>query len=615
MGGAVGTVPAAATAVPDSALTAAPAAASALAPSRERARERDKPVGHRLPKVATMTGSGGAVASVDAVASQVGIDVLARGGNAADAAVATAAALGVVEPYANGIGGGGFFVYYDAKSRKVSTLDGRETAPAGMTETSFLENGAPMDFEKAVNSGLSVGIPGTPATWAKALDKWGTKSFSSMLAPAQRIAERGFVVDDAFAAATEENTERFAQFPETAKIFLPDGEPVRAGSVLRQPDLAKAYRELRHEGPSAIYRGDIGRAIVKVVNEPVTERGVEVPSGTMTRADLRAYRVLEKAPIHSTYRGLDVYGMPIPSSGGIAVAEALNLIEAYEARTGQALSQVSESQYLHRLAEASATAFADRNRYVGEGANTPVGELISKGFAKERACGFDPAKAQARPIAFGSPDGDYGDCATPAPAKAGKVNDGQATTHLTVADKWGNVAAYTLTIEQFGGSGMVVPGYGFLLNNELTDFNMAPMTEGVPDPNLPGPGKRPRSSMSPTIVLKDGKPYLAVGAAGGATIITTTLQIITGRHDRGLPLVKAVAAPRISSRNTSATAEPGLIVSEVGKDLAALGQPRTPADTIGRATAIGFTTKGAQTPATETSRGGGGSAMVVERSR
>lgn len=604
LGGALGAAPPAA---------ATPTVTTAVAPARDG--DQRKPVGHRLPKVATMTGSGGAVASVDAVASQVGIDVLARGGNAADAAVATAAALGVVEPYANGIGGGGFFVYYDAKSGKVSTLDGRETAPAGMTETSFLENGKPMDFDKAVNSGLSVGIPGTPATWAKALERWGTKSFSAMLAPAQRIAERGFVVDDSFAAATEENTERFAQFPETAKIFLPDGEPVRAGSVLRQPDLAKAYRELRHEGPAAIYRGDIGRAIVKVVNEPVTEPDIEVPAGTMTRADLRAYRVLEKAPVHSTYRGLDVYGMPIPSSGGIAVAEALNLLQAYEARTGQALSKVSDAQYLHRLAEASATAFADRNRYVGEGANTPVRELISKGFAKERACGFDPAKAQTRPIAFGSPDGDYGDCSTPAPGKTGRVNDGQATTHLTVADKWGNVAAYTLTIEQFGGSGMVVPGYGFLLNNELTDFNMAPMTEGVPDPNLPGPGKRPRSSMSPTIVLKDGKPYLAVGAAGGATIITTTLQIITGRHDRGLPLVKAVAAPRISSRNTSATAEPGLIVSEVGKDLAALGQPMTPADTIGRATAIGFTTKGAQTPATETSRGGGGSAMVVERSR
>ena len=597
-------------------LTAASAAVPAdnafTAPARDK---RPAPAGHRMPKVATMTGSGGSVASVDPVASQVGIDVLASGGNAADAAVATAAALGVVKPYANGIGGGGFFVYYDAKTGKVSTLDGRETAPAGMGETAFLENGAPMDFERAVNSGLSVGIPGTPATWAKALDKWGTRSFSAMLAPAQRIAERGFVIDDSFTTATEENAERFAMFPETAKIFLPGGEPIKAGAVLRQPDLAKAYRELRHEGPAAMYRGDIGRAIVKVVNAPVTAKGVTVPAGSMTRADLRAYRVLEKAPVHSTYRGLDVYGMPVPSSGGIAVAQSLNLLEAYEARTGEALSKVSDAQYLHRFAEATATAFADRNRWVGEGANTPAGELISKGFATERACGFDPAKAQARPIAFGSPDGDYGDCTTPAPAKAGAVNDGQATTHLTVADKWGNVAAYTLTIEQFGGSGMVVPGYGFLLNNELTDFNMEPMTEGVPDPNLPAPGKRPRSSMSPTIVLKDGKPYLAVGAAGGATIITTSLQIITGYHDRGMPLVKAVAAPRISSRNTSATAEPGLIVSPLGQELAKLGQPMDPADTIGRATAIAFGDKGVQTPATETTRGGGGSAMVVKPAR
>ncbi len=593
---------------------AAPAAGSARAGQPDVAgRDGSGPVGHRLPRVATMTGGGGAVASVDPVASQVGIDVLRKGGNAADAAIATAAALGVVEPYANGIGGGGFFVYYDAKRGKVATIDGRETAPKSLHEKSFQQaDGTAMDFDTVVTSGLSVGVPGTPATWQAVLDRWGSRSFSAMLAPAQRIAERGFVVDDAFTAATEENAERFATFPATAKIFLPGGKPVVAGSVLRQPDLARAYRELRRNGPDAIYRGAIGRAVVSTVTQPKTAAGVTVPAGGMTRQDLAAYRALPKEPIHSTYRGLDVYGMPVPSSGGIAVAEALNLFEAYEKKTGQATKDLPEAAYLHAFAEATATAFADRNRWVGDVPGVPVAELIDKDFAAERACGFNPAKAQARPIAFGTPDGSYGPCvAAAAAAKPGAVNDGQATTHLTVSDKWGNVAAYTLTIEQFGGSGMVVPGWGFLLNNELTDFNFVAMTEGVPDPNLPAPGKRPRSSMSPTIVLKDGEPYLAAGAAGGATIITTTVQILTGEIDRGLPLGKAVAALRISSRNTGATAEPELITSEVGEQLAAWGQPMTPAASIGRATAIRLLPDGRATAAAETTRGGGGSAMVV----
>ncbi|MDO5712257.1 MAG: gamma-glutamyltransferase, partial [Micrococcales bacterium] len=430
---------------PTAAAPAPEAGAAQQVPARSgRQDHRPGPVGHNLPKVASMTGGGGAVASVDPVASQVGIDVLRRGGNAADAAIATAAALGVVEPYANGIGGGGFFAYYDARSGKVSTIDGRETAPKALHEKSFVQpDGTPMNFDKVVNSGLSVGVPGTPATWKAALDRWGSRSFAAMLEPAQRIAERGFVVDDSFSAATAENAERFAQFPATAKIFLPAGTPVAPGSVLRQPDLARSYAQLRRHGPAAIYRGRLGSAIVATVTKPQTTAGVTVPAGAMTREDLAAYRALSKAPVHSTYRGYDVYGMPVPSSGGIAVAEALNLLQAYEQRTGLTWKNASQAQYLNALAEASATAFADRNRWVGDVAGVPVRELISKGFAAERACGFNPGKAQARPIAFGAPDGSYGACAAAAPAKAGVVNDGQATTHLTVSDKWGTVASYT----------------------------------------------------------------------------------------------------------------------------------------------------------------------------
>ena len=281
----------------------------------------------------------------------------------------------------------------------------------------------------------------------------------------------------------------------------------------------------------------------------------------MTMADLRAYRALTRAPIHSEYKGYDVYGMPVPSSGGIAVAEILNLIEAYEDRTGVATSELSDVDYLHRFSEASATAFADRNRYVGDVPNVPVQELISPAFAAERACLFDPTKAQPRPIPFGSPDGSYTSCA-PGTATQREPNEGPSTTHLTAADRWGNVASYTLTIESTGGSGITVPGYGFLLNNELTDFNFVPMAAGVPDPNLPGPGKRPRSSMSPTILLDDGKPFLALGSPGGATIITSVSQTILGYLDRGLPLVDAIAAPRLSSRNGATEgAEPALLNS------------------------------------------------------
>ncbi len=564
-----------------------------------------------LPKVAVMTGSGGAVASVDRDASQIGLDVLARGGNAADAAVATAAALGVTEPYSAGIGGGGFLVYYDAKTGRVTTIDGREAAPATFTESTFRNpDGTPMNFATAVSSGLSIGVPGTPALWDKAARELGSWRLAQLLKPAEDLARHGFVVDQTFADQTAANAARFAMFPATAALFLPGGAPPAVGSTFANPDLAKAYRELRTAGVGSLYAGPLGRAIVAEAQNPSTAPGVSVYAGQLTTADLRAYQALSRAPIHSTYRGLDVYGMPVPSSGGIAVAEILNLQEAYEARTSVALSTVAEVDYLHRFAEASATAFADRNRYVGDVPGVPVGELVSQGFADERACLFDPAHAAARPIPFGSPDGGYAACA-PAAAAVGEGHQLESTTHLTVADRWGNVAAYTLTIEQTGGSGITVPGWGFLLNNELTDFNFAPLTAGVPDPNLPGPGKRPRSSMSPTIVLQHGRPLLAVGSPGGATIITSVAQTILGHLDRGLPLVDAIAAPRLSSRNGTGQAEPAIATGTLGTALRGMGHVIAAAPEIGAVTAIHLFGDGRMTVAAEPSRRGGGSAMVL----
>src|SRR6478736_2212536 len=567
------------------------------------------------PKAPVMTGSGGAVASVDRDASQVGLDVLARGGNAADAAVATAAALGVTEPYSAGIGGGGFLVYYDAKRHSVRTIDGRETAPQTFTDKTFTNpDGSPMDFNTVVNSGLSIGIPGTPALWAKALRDYGTLSLNSALKPAERLAQQGFVVDQTFADQTTANAARFSVFPETAKVFLRDGKAPAVGSVFTNPDMAKAYRTLRTQGVDVLYRGRLGEAIVRESNAPHTAPGVSVMGGQMTLRDLAAYRALTKAPIHSQYKGLDVFGMPVPSSGGIAVAEILNLMKAYEQRTGTPTSRVSDVQYLHRFSEASATAFADRNRWVGDVPGVPVKELTDPAFAAERACLFDPMKAHPRPIPFGSPDGSYTSCA-PGTVAQGEPYEGQSTSHLTATDRWGNVASYTLTIEQTGGSGITVPGYGFLLNNELTDFNFTPLTPGVPDPNLPGPGKRPRSSMSPTILLDDGKPFLAVGSPGGATIITSVSQTILGYLDRDLSLVDAIAVPRLSSRNGSSEgAEPAILSGPTGAALTAMGHKLASAGTpneIGAVTAIRSLRGGLFEAAAETTRRGGGSAMVV----
>ena len=535
-----------------------------------------------------------------------------------DAAIATAAALGVTEPYSAGIGGGGFLVAYDARTGGVTTFDGREAAPATFDEDVFTDaTGAPLDFATVVSSGLSVGVPGTPALWARAARQLGTRPLAELLAPAEELAREGFVVDETFAQQTRDNEARFRTFPATARVYLPGGEVPEVGSVFRNPDMARAYRVLAEDGVRALYRGRIGRAVVDAARDPRTAPGVEVPAGQITRQDLRDYRVLEKAPTRSTYRGLEVVGMPVPSSGGIAVGETLNLLEAFDAKTGRALPDVGRVQYLHRFAEATATAFADRTRYVGDVPGVPVRELLSQDFAEERACQvFDPRRAAARPIAPGSPDGDYGCPATQPRAQV--VRDDHGTTHLTIVDAQGSVASYTLTIEQTGGSGITVPGWGFLLNNELTDFEFVPPTPGVPHPNLPGPGKRPRSSMSPTIVLEDGEPVLALGSPGGSTIITTVAQVITEHLDRGRSLLQAVTAPRLSSRNgTTTQAEPAILEGRLGAALEAKGHDLAPitgsVQELGAVAAIALKDDGRLVAVAEPSRRGGGAAMVVRR--
>ncbi|WP_166134001.1 gamma-glutamyltransferase [Nocardioides ochotonae] len=569
-------------------------------------------------KVATAVGAGGAVSTVDPYATQVGLRVLRRGGNAVDAAVAAAATLGVTEPYSAGIGGGGYFVHYDAKTGRVRTIDGRETAPSRMRSDSFIDpaTGEPYRFTpELVTSGVSVGVPGTPATWEDALGRWGTWELADALRPATRIARQGFVVDQTFHDQTDDNAERFGAFTSTRKLFLRGGKAPRVGSVLRNRDLAETYDLLARRGAEAFYRGPLARDVVRTVRTPPKTRTTDlpVPPGRMRLADLREYRTAKQAATRSRYRDVVVHGMAPSSSGGTTIGEALNILERFD------LEDLDDTEAMHHYLEASALAFADRGKYVGDPAfvDVPVSDLLSDRFAAERACELDPTRAATKPVAAGDVTSYDGRC--DAPASAGEVaedTENISTTNLTVADRWGNVVEYTLTIEQTGGSGIVVPGRGFLLNNELTDFSTVYDPQ---DPNRIQPGKRPRSSMSPTIITRDGKPVLALGSPGGSTIITTVLQMIVGVVDRGLSLPEAIAAPRAAQRNTAAvTAEPAFI-DAFGPGLTALGHTLTPsgdaftsAAEIGAATAIGFGPRGRLTAVAEPERRGGGSAAVVK---
>jgi gamma-glutamyltranspeptidase / glutathione hydrolase len=558
---------------------------------------------------ATSIGRGGAATTVDRLATGAATDVLRQGGNATDAAVTAAAVLGVTEPFSCGIGGGGFMVSYDARDHTVSTLDHRERAPLAMGPDAFFENDAPLAFNDARYSGLSVGVPGTVLGWSRALRKHGTISLAEALAPAIRVARQGFVVDDAFASQTQENFGYFDDVPATAALYLdPDGTPRDVGTVFRNPDLARTYELIARRGVRAFYDGPIGDAIVRTVrNPPVGPAANHVyRPGAMTAGDLRAYTAPWRAPVRSTYRGLDVYGMGPPSSGGSTIAEALNILEGYD------LHAMSRADALHLELEAARLAFADRGAYVADPAyyDVPLAGLISKRFAATRRALITPTAATS-PVAPGDPR-PFGSAGAGAGEASVTSTRAGTTTHITVADRRGDVVSYTYTIESTGGSGLVVPGYGFLLNNELTDFNYDSTTH----PNRVEGGKRPRSSISPTIVLRDGRPWLALGSPGGSTIITTVLGLLVDRIDLGSTLPAAIAAPRASQRDTPATsAEPAFISSPEATALRTRGHVFTATPEIGAATGIEFLDRGRLLAAAEPVRRGGGSALVVRPSK
>jgi gamma-glutamyltranspeptidase/glutathione hydrolase len=553
----------------------------------------------------TAVGSGGAAATVDRLATETAIGVLRRGGNAVDAAVAAAAVLGVTEPFSCGIGGGGFMVIYRAHDGKLTTIDHREAAPAVMRPDSFFAGGAPLPFNDARYSGLSVGVPGTVRGWADALDRYGTISLSEALLPAIVVAARGFTVDQTFVDQTAANVDFFDDITSSRALFLDaDGTPRDVGTRFRNPDLARTYARIALLGPQGFYRGALADAMVDAVAHPPLAPGANHTwrAGVMTADDLRGYGAVERPPTKVSFAGLDVYSMGPPSSGGSTVGEALNILE------GLPISGPRE-QTLHYFLEASRYSFADRNAYLADPMyfDVPLRGLLSEDFAKERR-NLITDRAATSPVAPGDPYPFQGETA-PQPAESSVTNTRPGTTtHLTVSDRWGNVVSYTFTIESTGGSGIVVPGHGFLLNNELTDFNFDSLTH----PNRVEGGKRPRSSMSPTIVLRDGRPVLALGSPGGSTIITTVLQILLDRFALGTTLPDAIAAPRLSQRNTAATTvEAAVLTTPEAAALIARGHTLIAGAEIGAATAIEFLGGGLVLAAAEPVRRGGGSAMVV----
>lgn len=467
----------------------------------------------------------GMVVAQERLAAEIGADFLRQGGNAVDAAVATGFAMAVTYPRAGNIGGGGFMVIHSAERHADIAIDYRETAPAAMKSDSFLGPDGKPDTDKSRNSALGIGVPGTVAGLTLALEKYGSGRFTlaQILAPAIALARDGFVVADDMADTLPDMYRRMARWPNSARIFSRlDGTPLHDGDRLIQTELAATLSAIAENGSRAFYEGPIAERLAKSVSDA---------GGIMTAEDLKLYEATIRTPVRGTYRGYDIVSMPLPSSGGTVLLETLNILEGFpmsEMKQGSAPS-------LHLLIEAMKRAYADRARYLGDPAfvNAPADILISKEYAAKQRAGIDLARA------------------TPADALALKPpREGSNTTHYSVVDSSGNAVSNTYTLNFPYGVGLVADGIGVLLNNELDDFTAAPGASNAfglvgYEANLPGPGKRPLSSMSPTIVLKDGKPVLVTGTPGGSRIISAVVQIVVDVLDYNMDVAAAVAAPRV----------------------------------------------------------------------
>ncbi|MFB4203520.1 gamma-glutamyltransferase [Arhodomonas sp. KWT2] len=472
-----------------------------------------------------VTADGGMVATSHYIASRVARDVLRDGGNAVDAAVTAGFALAVTQPRSGNIGGGGFMLVSDERSGEVVAIDYRETAPAAATETMFQNAEGEVVPERSRFSANASGVPGTVAGLALALRRYGTRSLAEALAPAIRLAEEGFEVPPRFAEGLTSARDRLGRWPSSrAKFFHDDGTPYRAGQVFRQPALARTLRRIAEQGPKGFYEGVTAERIVSTLQRH---------GGIMTLDDLAGYRPVVREPVHGRYRGYDVYSMGPPSSGGTHIVEILNILEGYDI----AAAGHNSARTIHLMAEAMKRAYADRARYLGDSdfVDVPVAGLTSKAYAGALRGEIDPERATpADAVAAGDP----------------WPYESNETTHFSIADGDGLVVANTYTLNFSYGSGLVVDGAGFLMNNEMDDFSAKP---GVPnaygliggEANRIEPGKRMLSSMSPTIVKKDGRNRLVTGSPGGSRIITTTLQVIMNVIDHDMNIQTAVNAPRV----------------------------------------------------------------------
>ncbi|WP_042454309.1 gamma-glutamyltransferase [Neobacillus dielmonensis] len=477
-------------------------------------------------------GKDGMVATAHPFASEVGAEVLRKGGNAIDAAVAIQFALNVVEPMMSGIGGGGFMMVYDGKTKKTTIINSRERAPQGAAPDMFLDhNGNAIPFSIRSTGGTAVGVPGTLKGLETALEKWGTRPLAQLIEPAIKLADKGFPINSVLAEAIADNKEKLSRTA-AGKVFLPNGQPLQEGDTLVQKDLAKTFKLIRSKGSDALYNGPIAEALASTVQQF---------GGSMVPEDLHKYNITVDEPIWGDYKGYQIASMPPPSSGGVFLLQMLKILDGFK------LSQydIKSWEKYHLLSETMHLAYADRAAYAGdpEFVNVPLTGLLHPDYIQERQKLISLNTVNLKPQAgdpwkYESNMANYQQTAQPSDRKNGE------TTHFTVADRWGNVVSYTTTIEQVFGTGIMVPGYGFMLNNELTDFDAVPGGANEVQPN-----KRPLSSMTPTIVFKDGQPVLTVGSPGGATIITSVLQTILNTFEYGMELKAAVEEPRIYTNN------------------------------------------------------------------
>ena len=479
-----------------------------------------------LDAIRPVAAKNGMVVAQERIAANIGRDILARGGNAIDAAVATGFAMAVTYPRAGNLGGGGFMMIHLAASNEAVAIDYRESAPAAATRDMFLGDDGKPDTKKSRDQALGIGVPGTVAGLALALEKYGSGKFklADLIAPAIALARDGFVIADDTADTLPDWHRRLAKWPSSRKIFSrADGTSLQPGDRLIQSDLAATLEMISTQGVSGFYDGAVAEKLAA---------GIRAEGGIITRDDLKAYQAVVRTPVRSTYRGFEIVSMPLPSSGGTVLIETLNILEGYKLREMGAGSVDA----LHVSIEAMKRAYADRARYLGDPGfvNAPLQQLLAKDYAAKQRTTIDMTRA--------TPWSET----TLAPSP----REGSNTTHYSVVDASGNAVSNTYTLNFSYGVGLVADGTGVLLNNEMDDFTAAPGASNAYglvgfEANLPGPGKRPLSSMSPTIVLKDGKPVLVTGSPGGSRIISAVLQVLINAIDFDMNVAAAVSAPRL----------------------------------------------------------------------